>query len=610
MAFLIPQNIPSRNDLPARLQTVARALRDFLPREVTVWLERTGTGDRATLALEFDIDFDQVFSPTNQDPYLVVFDPASGIAVLEAPSPRSLARRGVLALRRKLDLARIQSDVKTRVEELSHRIHASGSRRISGLPIKQVIALPEVPRAKTPSSTRNTPLLSREDFDSQNLGKALRSILGGKSPSLTEENEKAVRAVVNPRIVIQDDQGADEGRLLFDPPSLSDPDQAIAVLDRRQERLAMSLGPGYRIIRGVAGSGKTLVLTYRARYFAEHFPSTRILLLCFNRPLFASLEQEVRDFANIRVKTVDALAYQLVEKSAGGSQPNLADDEKWRRRRTQAKKTAEGLSDSDKYDLVLVDEAQDLEPSHLDLAHAMLKSNKEHFIMALDSAQNIYRRRMTWNPPGMTARGRSTILRRNYRNTREILEPAVDVLMGPDRTPSRAVANDLETLVLPEAAERSGPRPLFLECADLRAEITEIARQVKKRLDAGVEPKDIVVLSGHKRQRHYVRQELQKSGVRWFNARRPFRNRDKSAFVRDAVRMATLHLFKGLEFPHVIIGAANHIWVQEQDNASRFEARKRLLYTAMTRATQTLTVTFSGAGAMADALRAARTRIR
>ncbi len=609
MAFLIPQNIPSRNDLPARLQTVARALRDFLPEEVTVWLERTGTGDRVTLASEFEIDFDQVSSPTDQDPYLVVFDPASGIAVLEAPSPRSLARRGVLALRRKLDLAHIQSDVKTRAEGLSQRIHISGTSRISELPIRHAIALPEVPRARVASAGRNTPLLSREDFQPKNLGMALRRILGGKSPSLTEENEKVVRAAVNPRIVIKDDQDADQGRLLFDPPSLSDPDQAIAVLDRRQERLAMSLGPGYRIIRGVAGSGKTLVLTYRARYFAEHFPSTHILLLCFNRPLFAALKKEVAGTSNIKVKTVDALAYELVEEPAGGSPPNLPDEEKWRQRRIDAKNNAEDLSDSDKYDLVLVDEAQDLEPSHLELAHAMLKSDKDHFVMALDSAQNIYRRRMTWNPPGMTARGRSTILRRNYRNTREILEPAVDILVGPNRTPSRAVANDLETLVLPEAAERSGPRPLLLECADLRAETTEIARQVKERLDAGVEPRDIVVLSGHKRQRHYVRQELQKSGVRWFNARRPFRNKDKSAFVRDAVRMATLHLFKGLEFPHVIIGAANHIWVRDEDVSSRIDAQKRLLYTAMTRATQTLTVTFSGTGAMADALRAARTRI-
>ena len=94
MAFLIPQNIPSRNDLPARLQAVARALRDSLPDEATVWLERSGTGDRAALALEFDIDFDQESSPANQEPFLLVFDPEAGIAVLETRETPPVVARG------------------------------------------------------------------------------------------------------------------------------------------------------------------------------------------------------------------------------------------------------------------------------------------------------------------------------------------------------------------------------------------------------------------------------------------------------------------------------------------------------------------------------------
>lgn len=613
MAFLIPQNIPSRNDLPARLQAVARALRDSLPHEAIVWLERSGTGDRAALALEFDIDFDQESSPANHEPFLLVFDPASGIAVLETPSRKALARRGVRALRRKLDLTGIQSDVQTRIKELRRQLHTTNSRRIGVLPIKQVVALPEVSRANTPSFARNIPLLSREDLEPHNLRIALRRILGGRTPALTEEGQKVVRAVINPLIVIKDDQRTDQGRLLFDPPSLTDPAQAIAVLDRRQERLAMSLGPGYRIIRGVAGSGKTLVLTYRARYIAEHFPSARVLLLCYNRPLYAALEQEVADVANVEVRTVDGLAADLIKKARGkwsksDRPPSGPQDAYWRDRRIRAAEIVKGLDGSEKFDLVLVDEAQDLEPSHLNLAYAMLKPDKGHFVMALDSAQNIYRRRMTWNPPGMTARGRSTILRRNYRNTREILEPAVWVLMGPDRTQTRVAANDLEALVLPEAAERSGSKPLFLECADLKAETLTIARMVKEKCDDGTEPAEIVVLSGFSKLRYFVRRELQRREVRWFNAQRPFHNRRKSVSVHDSVRTATLHLFKGLEFSHVFIGGANHIWVQEEGDDSKLEAQKRLLYTAMTRATQTLTVTFSGAGPMAETLRAAQSK--
>jgi superfamily I DNA and RNA helicase len=35
-------------------------------------------------------------------------------------------------------------------------------------------------------------------------------------------------------------------------------------MDMEQEKLARNLGEGHRIIHGVAGSGKTLILAYRA----------------------------------------------------------------------------------------------------------------------------------------------------------------------------------------------------------------------------------------------------------------------------------------------------------------------------------------------------------
>ena len=46
----------------------------------------------------------------------------------------------------------------------------------------------------------------------------------------------------------------------------------LRVLDREQERLARNLGSGYRLIRGVAGSGKTLVITHRAMHMSSLLP--------------------------------------------------------------------------------------------------------------------------------------------------------------------------------------------------------------------------------------------------------------------------------------------------------------------------------------------------
>lgn len=62
----------------------------------------------------------------------------------------------------------------------------------------------------------------------------------------------------------------------------------IKIMDIQQEQLARSLGEGHRVIHGVAGSGKTLILGYRCLYLAEAV-SKPILVLCFNITLAARL---------------------------------------------------------------------------------------------------------------------------------------------------------------------------------------------------------------------------------------------------------------------------------------------------------------------------------
>jgi len=39
----------------------------------------------------------------------------------------------------------------------------------------------------------------------------------------------------------------------------------VRVMDLQQEQLARSMGEGHRVIHGVAGSGKTMILGYRAQ---------------------------------------------------------------------------------------------------------------------------------------------------------------------------------------------------------------------------------------------------------------------------------------------------------------------------------------------------------
>lgn len=65
------------------------------------------------------------------------------------------------------------------------------------------------------------------------------------------------------------------------------------VLDRRQEAMATDLGERHRVVRGVAGSGKTLNLAYRARLLARALPQHRALVVCYNRTLAGVLEDRI-----------------------------------------------------------------------------------------------------------------------------------------------------------------------------------------------------------------------------------------------------------------------------------------------------------------------------
>ena len=55
----------------------------------------------------------------------------------------------------------------------------------------------------------------------------------------------------------------------------------IKVMDMQQELLARSFGEGHRVVHGVAGSGKTLILGFRCWYLAQ-LHSSPILVLCYN----------------------------------------------------------------------------------------------------------------------------------------------------------------------------------------------------------------------------------------------------------------------------------------------------------------------------------------
>lgn len=374
----------------------------------------------------------------------------------------------------------------------------------------------------------------------------------------------------------------------------------MRVMDLQQEQLARSLGEGHRVIHGVAGSGKTLILAYRCQRLADSLEKP-ILVLCFNVALASKLEHLIasRDLSNrVTVRHFhgwcgDQLKLYHVAKPEPG--PDYHDQIVT----TVIAAVERGQIPAGQYGAVLIDEGHDFSPQWLKLLTQMVDPATNSLLLLYDDAQSIYGQRRTakfsFKSVGIQAQGRTTILRVNYRNTNEILNCAFrfaeDILQPQDRD------EDDIPLVKPEMAGRHGAVPKLLRADSVHSEAEEIGRELQSAHDAGTPWKDMAVLFPA----HFVGDEvatvLQKAKI-------PYERLEKNSASRkykageDSVKIMTMHASKGLEFPVVAIAGLGFMPYRPDQAADD----ARLLYVAMTRATESLVMTASRKSAFVERL--------
>ena len=246
---------------------------------------------------------------------------------------------------------------------------------------------------------------------------------------------------------------------------------------------------------------------------------------------------------------------------------------------------------------VLVDEAQDLTPAHLQLLRALVDSGPDDLFLAEDSHQRIYGRKITLSHYGIQVRGRSRRLTRNYRTTRQNLDLAFGIL-------DPGAYEDMEGRVEEHryVSPRSGPEPLLIHASDRDQEIKKAGALLdwwlKEDRDAGEEgaPETIAVLVRDRYQRDAVVTGLAQQGIE-------VRPVDREAVGRGRPVVMTMHRAKGLEFRKVLLFDVSEDSIprslrdQRYSEADRTDALLRersLLYVAATRARDQLAISWSG----------------
>jgi len=363
----------------------------------------------------------------------------------------------------------------------------------------------------------------------------------------------------------------------------------LKVMDLQQEQLARNLGEGHRVIHGVAGSGKTLILGFRCERLAPVLQKP-ILVLCYNAVLAAKLANVIKRKENtgkVNVRTFHSWCLDQIRLYNVEMPPD--DGEFFEALVTRVIEAVEsGQIPRAQYGAVMVDEGHDFKPEWFKLVAQMVDPSTNSLLVLYDDAQSIYegktKRKFSFSAVGIQAKGRTTVLRLNYRNTAEVLSIAYE--FAKDFIKPEDADEDGVPLIQPRSAGRRGPVPLLTALPTLKAESDYLARELKDMNAKGRPWRDMAVVYRSRFIGEEVTNRFRAGGipVEWLGE-----GKGKRGFSphEDSVKIMTMHSSKGLEFPVVAIPSFGYYPRGESTPAEE----AKLLYAAMTRAMECLVMT-------------------
>jgi len=392
--------------------------------------------------------------------------------------------------------------------------------------------------------------------------------------NISEEQFKVLRANIIPTCRLPDLKQTD----LLEYYSIKD---RIKLLDNEQESLARKMGEGHRLIFGVAGSGKTVLLIARARILAKRHPNWRILILCYNKRLkmllFHLLNPQDYD-ADITINNYHAWARDYILSADNEFSKLYLEAEEKARHENQFDEffnkfvpriltdmlTALG-DEKITYDAILIDEAQDFEEDWFKSIMQVLNSGSNSLLITCDGLQGIYaRKRFTWSSVGIQARGRVRRFQKSYRTPIEIGFIAQETL---PQAIKELIGKFDEFLATKEFIGTHGILEFILS-RTREEEYRKLADKINNLLKS---PQEILVLFKYnmakRNYEHLFFDFLRRLHINW-------KDLMEYDYKTPGLLIGTLHGTKGLEADTIII---------PEVNTYRSDQDRQLLYVGMTR---------------------------
>ncbi len=165
--------------------------------------------------------------------------------------------------------------------------------------VRLVVLFPNIGSADLMLAQPREPLVgmswgSRDELGSDRFAAWIESQLGAP---LVQTQIDRLRAAFTPEVIVpatltvRQPLNRDTSAKLADYLLSYEQERVLKTdLDLSDEAQAVSTDFGLQLVSGVAGSGKSLLVIYRARLLRQFFPQKRILVLTHNRPLIRDLE--------------------------------------------------------------------------------------------------------------------------------------------------------------------------------------------------------------------------------------------------------------------------------------------------------------------------------
>lgn len=343
------------------------------------------------------------------------------------------------------------------------------------------------------------------------------------------------------------------------------------------EQLAIveALGDNNLIVDAVAGSGKTTVVLHAA----QRYKHSRILLLTYNSRLRAETQERLNALVldHVSCHTFHSFAFRYISEKCSTDQGLIE----------FARNGSKWSHPIPRFDIIIIDEAQDLTPLLYILACAILRDNSARMCVMGDQFQSIY---------GFAGADSRMLSKADQLFSRYVDGPWLRMNLTTSYRITHEMA-DFVNLCIPTRgirAAKNGPKVTYSDM-----DVNEPAQAIWKLLQDGVPPEHIFVIAPScksQKPQSPVRlcaNELTRRRVALFVPSDDDGRLDPS-ILKGKVVFSSFHQSKGLERPYVFVFGADRSYFRYFARGQSEIVCPNTLYVAFTRASLQMHIYIKG----------------